>query len=185
VIQNWLCGTCHSLNDVKSGRCYKCNQPRGKAEQPMAGVPSLARPKDPSLLTALIIGFAVATISVALWYWFDTSTEGRRAFTFSWLIGCAIGLAVLLGGRGRSSFPIVVVSFLLTVGALAVGEYLLISHYLAIGADHVADTIVIAGPQEVIDALIEDLGAAPLRPLMWAFAILGAVAIPWRGMVGD
>jgi hypothetical protein len=133
----------------------------------------------------MVIGIAVAVAATAIWYWFDTSTTGRRALLFSWTIGWAIGLGVLLGGRGRSSTAILVFSVLLTIATLVVGEYLLISHYLAVGAGQHVEGIVVAEPQVVIDALVPALETAPLRPVLWVLAVVGSFIVPWRALVSD
>lgn len=189
--QVWLCGNCRSLNNAEARRCYRCRSARSESErlpdgsEPSApGLAATPRP-NPSLFGAMVIGLAVAVTATALWYWFDTSTTGRRALLFSWTIGWAIGLAVLVGGRGRSSTPIVAFSVLLTIGTLVVGEYLLISHYLAVGAGQQVDGIVVVPPRAVIDALVPALESAPLRPVLWVLAVAGSFVVPWRALVGD
>lgn len=187
----WLCGNCRSLNQAHARECYRCRAKRDTAEVApegsREGAPGLAAtaPRDPSLFGAVVFGVAAALVATGAWYWFDTSTSGRRAVAFAWVVGLAIGIATRLGGRHRSSTPIVLFSVLLTIGAIVVGEYLLISHYLALAAGQETDAIVLADPGLVINELGAMLETAPLRPVLWAFAVVAAFIVPWRALVGS
>lgn len=148
-----------------------------------AGLGTAKVAKDPSLFGALLGGLIASVISLAAWYYLEQGVmrgQGRLA----WVIGVAIGVGVLLGGRGRSSLMSVVFSVLLTIGTVVLGEYLLISKSLAETSDKVIHGIAVAPPAAVVDTLASYVGDDPLRPLLWFLAIFAAAAIPWRGMVG-
>jgi hypothetical protein len=189
VTQVWLCGSCHSLNDAVAKRCYKCRTPRetGEVRDPSgaAGAPGLAAvaPRDPSLIGGILGGLLVGIPVTALWYWFDFNMTGGF-FRLSWLVGVGIGFGVVLGGRGRTSFPLVLFSVLLTVVALVVGEYLIVSQILAIEGDQTVTGIPVARPEDVADALPALIGDAPLRPVLWVIALVTAWLYPWSRLVG-
>jgi hypothetical protein len=117
--QVWLCGNCHSLNDAAARRCYKCRTERAAAEvidesgAPNAPGARAVAPRDPSLIGGILVGLIAAVAVTALWYWVDIEV-GRRYFWLSWFVGAAIGVAVMVGGRGRTSFPLVLFSVILT-----------------------------------------------------------------------
>jgi hypothetical protein len=186
--QVWYCGNCRSLNDVRNKVCYACHAKRSDAETvpdggAAAGLGTAVVAKDPSFFGALLGGLIAAVVSLAAWYFLERNIV-RGSFSMAWLIGVVIGFGVLWGGRGRSSLLSVILSVLLTVATIVIGEYLLISKSLAEASDKVIAGIPIAPPGAVVDALATFVGDDPFRPLLWFFAIFAAVAIPWRGMVG-
>src|SRR3954469_7134056 len=148
MTQLWMCAACKSLNQATSQRCYHCRADRSTNEyvdaSGTANAPgrAAAPPRNPSIVGALILGTIAAVLVTALWYWWDAH-ETRGFFRLSWLVGVTIGVAVTLGGRGRTSFPSVLLSVLLTVAALVVGEYLLISHAIAVANAVDTDRIVV------------------------------------------
>jgi hypothetical protein len=96
-----------------------------------------------------------------------------------------IGIAVLVGGRGRASFMSVIFSAVLTAGAIVAGEYLIASANLAEQSNFSFEAIAVAPPEAVIGEVQALLADDPLRPILWVVALGAAVAIPWRGLVGD
>jgi hypothetical protein len=187
--QYWKCGQCRSLNDATAKQCYRCHARRSVSEE-VDTTGSLVAPgraatplRDPSLLGALLIGLAAAAASTAVWYWFD-AYAGLGYFKLSWLVGVSIGAAVTIGGRGRTSLPSVILSVLLTIAALTVGEYLLISHGLALVFSSHPDALVLAEPQKVLELLPAILTEVPLRPVLWIVAIVAAFVGPWSRLVG-
>jgi hypothetical protein len=190
VDQLWQCSSCNSLNNASAKHCYKCRTPRSTGEvvdqRGASGAPGshAVSPRDPSLFGSLLLGLFVAVLVTALWYWVDVEV-GRRYLWTSWFVGAAIGIAVMVGGRGRTSFPVVIVSVLLTAMALTAGEYLLISRGIAEASGQLANGIPVAQPQDVIDELPALLEAAPLRPVLWVIALVTSFLVPWRGLVGD
>jgi hypothetical protein len=186
--QVWYCGSCRSLNDVRNKACYACHAKRSDAEMVPDGAAAVGLgtakvAKDPSLFGALLGGLIAAVISLAAWFYLEQGIM-RGQSRLAWLIGVAIGVGVLLGGRGRSSLMSVIFSVLLTIGTVILGEYLIISKSLADAGGTVINGIAVAPPSAVIDALSSFVGDDPLRPLLWFLAIFAAAAIPWRGMVG-
>ena len=108
----------------------------------------------------------------------------RGFFYLSWLVGASIATGVVIGGRGRTSFPLVLFSVLLTAVALTVGEYLIISRVLAEGNGIVAAGIPVAQPEDVANALPRMVGDAPLRPVLWVIALVTAWLVPWTRLAG-
>jgi hypothetical protein len=187
--QVWLCGNCHSLNEIRNKRCYHCRAARETSEQvtergTAAGLGTGKLAKNPSLMGALFAGLVASVVAVLAWVYLEAGVargQGRLA----WLLGVLIGIAVLVGGRGRASFMSVVFSAVLTAGAIVAGEYLIASANLAEQSNFSFDAIAVAPPEAVIGEVQALLADDPLRPILWVVALGAAVAIPWRGLVGD
>lgn len=184
-----MCGACHSLNEATAKGCYKCRTPRSTGEYHDAtgasdapGLRAVA-PRDPSLIGGILGGLFVGVVVTAAWVWFDVHAV-RGFFVASELVGAAIALAVLGGGRGRTSFPLVLFSVLLTALAISVGEYLIISQVLAEESGQVVKGIAVAQPKDVAEALPGIIQAAPLRPVLWVISLVTAWLVPWSRLVG-
>jgi hypothetical protein len=194
--QLWNCANCHSLNEATTKRCYRCRadratqeymDPRGSPEGPgVAATP----PRDPSIFGALIFGLAAAFIAIAGWTWLDAAARaypgpiGRYYFYLGVIVGVVVAFGTILGGRGRTSFPIVLLSVTLTFLALVLGEYVLISRYLAGQVYAPTSQLILIVPGDVIAGLPDYLRQAPLRPLTWVGALLIAFLGPWYRLVG-
>jgi hypothetical protein len=195
MTERWMCGSCHSLNDASARSCYKCRTPRATGEfrdaSGRAGAPGLnaVAPREPSLIGGILGGVILGTLVTALWIWANFNIgegilAGRSFYGVSWLVGAAIAFGVVIGGRGRTSFVLVLFSVLLTALALFVGEYLIISRVLAEEAGLDVSKLVIAQPDDIAKALPRIIEDAPLRPVLWAIALLTAWGIPWARLVG-
>lgn len=188
--QLWMCGQCHSLNDATAKRCYRCGAERKAAEvvdssgSPYAPGVAAVAPRDPSVFGAFVAGLIVAIVATLLWYWWDAHA-GRGLFRLSWLVGTAIAIAVTLGGRGRTSFPIVLISVLLTAASLVVGEYLIISHDIYAAFGNEPPGIVLADPADVGRVIGGFVREVPVRPLLWLVALAAAFLVPWSRLVGS
>jgi hypothetical protein len=194
--QLWNCAQCHSLNEATTKRCYRCRadratqeyvDPRGSPEGPgVAAIPS----RDPSIFGALIFGLAAAFLAVGLWTWLDSAMRsypygvGGFYFYVGIIVGVIVGFGTILGGRGRTSFPIVLLSVALTFLALVIGEYVLISRYLAGQVYAPTSRLILIVPSDVIAGLPDYLRQAPLRPLTWVGALAIAFLEPWYRLVG-
>jgi hypothetical protein len=190
MTQVWMCASCHSLNEATAKRCYRCRTARTTGEYVdatgKAGAPGTqaTAPRDPSLIGGIFFGLVAAVAATGLWYWFDLNMS-RGFFYMSEVVGIAIAVGVLLGGRGRTSFPLVIFSVLLTLVAIAAGEYLLISHVLAVESGQATNALAVAQPEDVAAALPKLIAETPLRPVLWVVALVTAFLVPWRGLVGD
>ena len=194
--QRWLCGNCHSLNDAAWPRCYACRadratgetrDPRGSPEGP--GV-AAAPPPSPNVLMASGFGLAAALVALLAWYWWEGTMGGTgrlygRGIPYvGEIVGIATGAAVVVGARGRTSFAIVVISVALTIGALVIGEYLLISRWLGEQFATPSSRLVAADPASVVAWFPAWLSVAPLRPVTWIVAVGVAFLLPWSRLVG-
>ena len=191
MTQVWMCVSCHSLNEATTKHCYKCRTPRATGEYVEStgrlGAPGTqAIPqRDPSIMGGMLFGLVAAIAATGLWYWFDINAS-RGFFVMSWVVGVAIALGVVTGGRGRTSFMLVMFSVLLTATAIVVGEYLLVSYYLALESGLSAtDGLLVAPIADVTTTLPDMIAEAPLRPVLWLIALGTAFMIPWRQMVGE
>jgi hypothetical protein len=193
--QRWMCASCHSLNDASASRCYRCRSPRATTEyrdasgSPNAPGLAAAPPREPSLIGGILGGLTFGVLVTAVWIWANFNiphgiVAGRAFWFVSWLVGAAIAIGVVIGGRGRTSFMLVLFSVLLTAVFLVIGEYLIISDVLAQEAGLDVSGIPMAQPQDVVDALPGLIGDAPLRPVLWVVALITAWGIPWSRLVG-
>ena len=194
--QLWNCAKCHSLNEATTKRCYRCRadratqeyvDPRGSPDGPgIAAIPA----RDPSIFGALLFGLAAAFLAVGLWTWLDSAMRsypyglGRFYFYVGILVGVIVGFGTILGGRGRTSFPIVLLSVGLTFLALVVGEYVLVSRFLAGQFNAPSSRLILIVPSDVVSGLPDYLKLAPLRPLTWVGALAIAFLEPWYRLVG-
>jgi hypothetical protein len=195
VTEHWMCGSCRSLNDAAARRCYKCRTPRTSGElvdaSGRAGAPGLAAqpPREASLIGGIFGGLTLGVIATALWIWAnfnipESRFAGRGFVNVSWFVGAGVALGVVFGGRGRTSFALVLFSFLLTLVCLVIGEYLVISQVLAEEAGLDVTPIAMAQPQDVIDFLPRIIPEAPLRPVLWVVALATAWLVPWTRLAG-
>ena len=198
--QRWLCGNCHSLNDATWRHCYACRadrasgetrDPRGSPEGP--GVAAAPR-ASPNVLMAAGFGLAAALVALLAWDWWEGSMGGtgrlygRGVAYVGEIVGIAAGAGVLFGARGRTSFVMVLISVALTIGALVVGEYLLMSRWLGgwFGSqlNGPSTRFVALDPGELIAWIPTWLALAPLRPVTWIVALAAAFFLPWSRLVG-
>lgn len=194
--QLWNCAKCHSLNEATTKRCYRCRadrttqeyvDPRGSLDSPgVAAVP----PPGPSILAALIFGLAAAFLAVAAWTALDgadrTYAGGLGGFSsyVGIVVGVIVGLGTIIGARGRTSFPIVLLSVALTFLALVIGQYVLVSRFIAGQFNAPSSGLILIQPSDAIAGLPDYLKLAPLRPLTWVAALLIAFLEPWYRLVG-
>ena len=176
----WVCDRCHSLNDLRHRRCYRCRAERSKAST--ADIGEGADPKrDPAMFTAVVVGLIVAVLTIYAWTELDPGVSQYRA-RFGGIVGAIVAVGVVAGGRGRVSLGIVIVSLVLTVATVFAGEYLIASEELLPPAPE--QRIPIAKPAAVLDHVVDRLTQDPLRPFMWIAAVVESVAVPWAALVG-
>lgn len=178
----WICDSCHSLNDLRHKRCYRCRAERSKASTRDIGE-GPDPPRDPSMFTALIAGLIMAVIAVYAWTMLDTSITLWRA-RFGGIIGVLIALAVIGGGRGRVSLGIVMLSVALTVATVFAGEYLIASAELA-PPGSLEGRVPIADPADVAARVTGRFAQDPIRPLLWLAAVFESLAVPWAALAGE
>lgn len=177
----WVCDRCSSLNDLRHKRCYRCRAERSRASTRDIGE-GADPPRDPSMFTALIAGLIMSMVAFYAWTIFETSITLWRA-RFAGIIGVLIAVAVIVGGRGRVSLGIVIVSFVLTVATVFAGEYVIASAEMAGGG--LAGRIPIGDPADVAEHVTGRFAKDPLRPLLWLAAILESLAVPWAALAGE
>lgn len=176
----WVCDRCHSLNDLRHRRCYRCRAERSKASTTDIGE-GADPPRDPAMFTAVIVGLIVAVLTIYAWTELDPGVSLYRA-RFGGIVGAIVAVGVVVGGRGRVSLGIVIVSLALTVATVFAGEYLIASEELLPPAPE--QRIPIAKPAAVLDHVVDRLTQDPLRPFMWIAAVVESVAVPWAALVG-
>jgi hypothetical protein len=180
----WVCDRCSSLNDLRHQRCYRCRADRRTSSTRDIGE-GADPPRDPSMFTALIAGLIMVVIAIYAWTILETGMTLFRA-RFAGIIGVLIALAVIVGGRGRVSLGILILSFVLTVATVFVGEYLVASAELALRSPEPLDgRVPIADPRDVWPYVLERNADDPIRPLLWGIAVLESLAVPWAALAGQ
>lgn len=190
---SWICEECNWANPDSVTECRSCGTPHHAdqsappewAAQPAWGIPSGAgdaatRPSPMNgLVGGLALGTGAAVIAAIAWYLVVVMSGSQIAFV-AIVIGWFVGSAVVWGARGRVSVPLLVVSPLLTLLALAVSEYLIIYHLVTQELGIVADLLQ---PLDVmIEIVIESVTAEPITLVFWAIALGAAAWIPFRAM---
>jgi hypothetical protein len=177
----WVCDNCHSLNDLRHKRCYRCHADRSKASTSELGE-GPEPPRDPALFTAVIAGLIAAVAAVYLWTIVEPGISLYQE-RFAGIVGVIIAVAVVVGGRGRVSLGSVIISVLLTVLTVFVGEYLIASAEIAPAG--LEGRIPIGDPTDVADHVIGRFTSDPLRPILWVIAVFEGLAVPWAALVGQ
>jgi hypothetical protein len=176
----WLCDRCHSLNDLRHRRCYRCRAERSEASTTEIGE-GADPPRDPAMFTAVIVGLIAAVVAIYLWTVFEPGISLYRA-RFAGLVGAIVAIAVVVGGRGRVSLGIVIASLVLTIATVVAGEYLIASEELLPPAPD--QRIPVAKPAAVLEHVVDRLTQDPLRPFLWVAAVFTSVSVPWAALVG-
>jgi hypothetical protein len=122
-----------------------------------------------------------ACFATAGWVMIEGGGVRRGVFFAALLVGFAVATATVIGARGRTSFLVVLVSGLLTIGSVAAGEYLIVSSAISPPG---TTGFVVQPPDEVWPALLASLPEAPLRPVLWVLAVAEGFGIPWSRLVG-
>lgn len=201
---DWVCTRCGSLNTFDASSCTTCGTERaegsiGAANAPASSGfearPALASPAgtmtvpgfEPVLPMAagdlfggLLGGAVAAVIATGIWY-AVVALSGWQIGFIAIGVGWLVAQGTLFGAGGRASIPLVASSAVFTLLALAVGEYLIIYHFVS----QELGSIELLMPIEfMVEVVIASLQADPLTLLFWAIALFAAVSIPFRAMTG-
>lgn len=131
----------------------------------------------------------MAVLFTGVWYYAEAGIHFGRG-RIAWGAGLFIAFAVLMAGTAlgqrRVSFALPIISFLLTLAAVVVGEYLIISEQIAEAAGPARwDVIQLATINQVRAVAADYLTLDPFRPVLWFLAIAAAWLLPWGVLVGS
>jgi hypothetical protein len=199
----WSCQRCHAQNAADAAACYFCGADRtaeveaSHYEVPadwsigpggeVAMVPS-ATPLGigpGGLVGGLLVGAAAAIAATAAWYLIVALTSYQIGFV-AVIVGWLIGTAIVFGARGRLSWALIGGSVVLTLVALAVGEYLIFYHLLTEYArtefGFTGSLELIQSPEVMLDMVYTSIEADPLTLAFWAMALAAAAWVPFRAL---
>lgn len=132
------------------------------------------------LMRAVIFGLAGGGIAATLWYALVVAS-GLEIGLAATGIGALVAIAVLKGaGRHRSS-RLQVISLLITIAALALGEYLVVRHVLlqAITLKYGPQNVPLFFDGRLVwQLLIAGIQDSPATLGFWAIAAISAFQIP-------
>lgn len=139
-----------------------------------------AQARGTDLKRAVIFGLAGGGIAATIWYGLVVMT-GLEIGLAATGIGALVALAVLKGAGRHRSTRLQLISLVITIAALALGEYLVVRHVVL---QMITERY---GPQNVPlffsgklvwDLLISGIQDSPLTLGFWAIAAISAFQIP-------
>jgi hypothetical protein len=147
-----------------------------------AAMPQMSPPRAASMsdvLGGLVAGLVAAILATAIWYGVIVVTHYEFGIV-AIAVGFLVGQGVVLGARGRASIALVVISPLLTLLALGIGEYLIVAYFVG---QEVGVPIDVVQPLDfIVSVVVDSITADPITLAFWAIALFQAVAIPWRAL---
>jgi hypothetical protein len=177
------CGSCGAMTsdvdtywyEIGGVLTYLCPTCAGDPAQIRA-----AQARGADLRRAVIFGLAAGGIAATLWYAVVVATSYEIGLAATG-IGALVALAVLKGAGRHRSTRLQLVSLVITIAALALGEYLVVRH-------EVLQVITVKyGPQNVPlffsgrlvwDLLTAGIQESPATLGFWAIAAISAFQIP-------
>ena len=137
--------------------------------------------EDANMLAAVLAGLLAAVLSALIWYGIVVVTDyqvGIVAIAVGWLVAQGVML-----GAGRKRGPILqAISVVITIGAMAASEYLIVRHILiqlAAEEGYLVNDVPLLLPLEDIGYLIaEGIKADPITLVFWAIALWAAFSLP-------
>jgi len=140
-----------------------------------------AETEDANLQGAALLGLLAAVLSALIWYGIVVVTDyqlGIIAVAVGWLVAQGV---IFGAGRKRGS-SLQAISVIITIGAMAASEYLIVRHILmklAAEEGYLVNDVPLLLPLEDIWFLIlEGIKADPITLVFWAIALWQAFSLP-------
>ena len=140
-----------------------------------------AETEDTNFLGAVLLGLLAAVVSALIWYGIVVVTDyqlGIIAVAIGWLVAQGV---IFGAGRKRGSY-LQAISVIITIGAMAASEYLIVRHILmklAVEEGYLVNDVPLLLPLEDIWFLIlEGIKADPITLVFWAIALWQAFSLP-------
>lgn len=130
----------------------------------------------PNMVGAILAGLAAAAVSALVWYGIVVLTNYQIGLVAVG-VGFLVGLGVTVGSGGRRGMALQVLSVAITLPAMALGEYLVVRHFVA--AEQAVPWLL--PPDVMLGLVVAGLRADPLTLLFWAIALWTAFKLPARG----
>jgi len=178
------CGTSLSVNQAVQIKGKRKSDPNivlcticaDKVEQAFQ-----AETEDANLPAAALLGLFAAVLSALIWYGIVVVADyqlGIIAIAVGWLVAQGVML-----GAGRKRGPFLqAISVIITIGAMAASEYLIVRHILiqlAVEEGYFVNDVPLLLPLEDIWFLIiEGIKADPITLVFWAIALWEAFSLP-------
>jgi hypothetical protein len=134
-----------------------------------------AETRDVNVLGAVVFGVGAAVISALVWYAVVAITNyelGIVAVAVGWLVT----RAVMLGAGRKRGLIIQVISVIVIIFAMALGEYLIIRHFL-IKAGY-GDIPLFIPFKLIVNLLVEVIKEDPIMLAFWLIAVIEGFVLP-------
>jgi hypothetical protein len=139
-----------------------------------------AQARGTDLRRAVIFGLAGGGIAATLWYAIVVAT-GLEIGLAATGIGALVAIAVLKGAGRHRSARLQVISLVITIAALALGEYLVVRHTVlqVITMKYGPQNVPLFFSGELVwELLVADIKSSPATLAFWAIAAISALQIP-------
>ena len=140
-----------------------------------------AETEDANLLGGTLLGLLAGVVSALVWYGIVVVTDyqlGIIAVAVGWLVA----QGVIFGAGRKRGVSLQVISLIITIGAMAASEYLIVRHILMkIAAEEgylVNDVPILLPLEDIWFLILEGIKADPITLIFWAIALWEAVSLP-------
>ena len=135
-----------------------------------------AETERPNLAVGLLLGVVAAIGATAVWFGVTVLTQCRVGL-LAMLVGYAVGRAVVSGAGKKRGTALQVISVVITLTAVAFGDYLTIRHFNVQDAGSEGAGLLLP-PGEMLALLIEGVASSPWILIFWIIALLVAFRVP-------
>jgi hypothetical protein len=137
--------------------------------------------QDLNYFGALLVGGAAGIVGGLIWYAIVIWTETQFAY-LAIAIGFLVGLGVFFGAGKKRGLPLQIMSALITLTGMALGEYMIIRHFIveAMRAEGHRSFPLLYPLEDMFEILKAGVSADPIILLFWLFALVVAFAYPAR-----
>lgn len=137
--------------------------------------------EDLNYFGALLVGGAAGILGGLIWYAIVIATETQYAY-LAVAIGFLVGLGVVFGAGKKRGLPLQIMSAAITLGAMALGEYFIVRHYIveAMRAEGHRSFPLLYPLEDVIEILEAGIRSDPITLVFWLAALVVAFAYPAR-----
>lgn len=131
------------------------------------------------IVLSAVLGFIAAIATAVIWYLLVVLTKWQFGL-LAMLVGFVVGQAVLYGSGRKGSLKLQIISAVLTLFGMALGEYLITRHFASLYfiSQGYSALPLFLHPYSMLSLIIAGLKSDPLTLLFWAIALWYAFAVP-------
>jgi hypothetical protein len=135
--------------------------------------------EDINYFGALLIGGAAGFIGGLIWYAIVVWTQYQIAY-LAIGIGFLVGLGVIFGAGQKRGIPLQIMSAAITLGAMAMSEYLIVRHYIveAMYAEGHRHFPLLYPLDRAFEFLKAGISSDPITLVFWIAALVVAFGMP-------